>query len=237
MAKILKSAQFNPEPFTAGGKNHRAVPASTSNDAPVPSAPPPLNPREEAERILEQAQIEANALMARAQAEAEQIRQQSRKAGLQSGYDDGKQAAEAEAVAMIADIKRVASAISAEHNALLKQSQEQLGTLALAIAKKILGHSLTIQPEVVTEMVAEVIDAANIHGGCFVHVHPDDFKILQPHWDAVSHLQQPESSWELVSDNRVSRGGCMIDVEGGTIDARLQTKLAQIETALQKAVE
>ncbi len=237
MAKILKSASFNPEPVTAGGKQHGTNGTSPPVDAATPPALPIVDPQAEAERLIETARTEAAALLARAEAEAEQIRQKARQAGLHSGYEDGKKAAEAEAVATITDIKRIAMAISTEQNAILHEAQQHLGALALAIAKKILGHSLTVQPEVITDMVADVIDAASIHGACFVHVHPEDYKLLQPHWDAVSHLQQPDSSWELVSDNRVSRGGCMIDVEGGTIDARVQTKLAKIEAALNKAIE
>ncbi len=237
MAKILKSARFNPEPVTAGQNHLQPHPADASAEA-MPVTPPPLSdPHAEAERILQTAQMETKAMRARAEAETEQIRKKARQVGLETGYNDGKQAAEAEAAVIIADLKRIAEAISAEHNTLLQQSQAQLGILALAIAKKILSHTLIVQPEVVADMVAEVIETANIHGGCHVHVHPDDYKILQPHWDAVSHLQQLDSSWELVSDNRVSRGGCMIDIEGGTIDARLQTKLVQIETALAKAIE
>ncbi len=238
MAKILKSARFDPEPVTAGRNHLQPRPNDApAEKSPMMPAPPPPDPHAEAERIVQAAKAEAHALIARAEAEAEQIRKKARQVGLETGYNDGKQAAEKEAAEGIANIKRIAEAMSAEHEALLHNTKEYLGTLALAIAKKILTHTLTVQPEVVADMVAEVIEAANIHGGCYVHVHPSDYKILQPHWEAVSHLQQPDSSWELVSDNRVSRGGCMIDIEGGTIDARMQTKLAQIETALAKAIE
>ncbi len=234
MGKILKSARFDPQPVTAGNS------PSTTDDTPAadgeqPPVTPPLDPQAEAERIVADAEAEARAIIARAEAEAEQVRTSARQVGLQTGYADGKQAAETEAAEMIAAIKKVAQSATAAHNQLLEDAESHLGQLGLAIAKKILTHSLTVEPEIITEIVAEVIDSASIHGSCYVRVHPEDYKILQPHWEAVAHLQQPDEPWELIADSHISRGGCMIDIEGGTIDARLQTKLAQIEAALAKA--
>lgn len=237
MGKILKSVRFDPQPVTTGNGPSAADTASAMDGNAQSTATPPLDPQAEAARIIDEAKAEAQSIIARAEEEAAQIRRQARQEGLQSGYADGKQAAEKEAAEIIASIKKVAqSAVEAQNN-LLKDAEAHLGELGLAIAKKILTHSLTVSPEIITEIVAEVIDSANIQGSCHVRVHPEDYKILQPHWEAVSHLQQPDEPWELIADNRISRGGCMVDVEGGTIDARLQTKLAQVESALATATE
>ncbi len=237
MGKILKSARFDPQPVTAGAASTVETPAQPEiAGTEMPPAPPP-DPQAEAERIIAEADAQAKAIIARAEAEAEQIRKQARQVGLQTGYDDGKQAAEKEAAEIVAEIKKVAQSAIEAQNKLLKDAESHLGELGLAIAKKILAHSLTVAPEIITEIVAEVIDAANIQGSCHVRVHPDDFKILKPHWEAVAHLQHPDETWELVADNHINRGGCMIDIEGGTIDARLQTKMAQVESALAKATE
>jgi len=233
MGKILKSARFDPQPVTAGSHSAAAEETATT-DSEHPAAPS-LDPQAEAERIIADAKAEAHAIIARAEAEAEQVRANARQVGLQTGYADGKQAAETEAAEMIAAIRKVTQSAKIAHNQLLEDAESHLGQLGLAIAKKILTHSLTVEPEIITEIVAEVIDSAGIHGSCYVRVHPEDYKILQPHWDAVAHLQQPDEPWELIADSHISRGGCMIDIEGGTIDARLQTKLAKIEAALEKA--
>ncbi len=230
MGKILKSARFDPQPVTAGNTPSSAEDAAAADSE--QTAPPPLDPQAEAARIIAEAEAEAHAIIARAEAEAEQVRTKARQVGLQTGYADGKQAAEKEAAEMIAAIKKVAQSATAAHNQLLTDAEKHLGQLGLAIAKKILTHALTVEPEIITEIVAEVIDSAGIHGSCYVRVHPEDYKILQPHWDAVAHLQQPDEPWELIADSHINRGGCMIDIEGGTIDARLQTKLAQIDAAL-----
>lgn len=239
MAKILKSAKFNPTPIHAG----KAKPATTmlpDDDAVViqskVSPTLPKNPQAEAAAILEEAKARAEELLAQAQNDVEKIYADAQKEGWEKGYAEGKEKGEAELKSLVENIQSVAESTVAEHNQFLEQSKSDIGKLAITALKKILTHTLQTQPEIVADVVAEVIDAANIHGECYVRVNPKDFKILQPHWNAVSHLQQPDSTWELISDKRVGRGGCMIDIEGGTIDARLQSKLAQIESALTQAI-
>jgi len=233
MGKILKSARFNPDPVTAGssfGAAHSSYADSANTEPAVPL--PPLDPHAEAERIVKTAETQAEAIIARAETEAEQVRHKAWQEGLQSGYADGKQAAEKEAKEITASIKNVAQAAVELQNKLLLNAEQNLGKLGLAVDKKIITRTLTVKPDIINDIVAEVIDSASIQGNCYVRVHPADYKILQPHWDAVSHLQQPDTPWELISDSNISRGGCLIDIEGGIIDARLQTKLAQIDAAL-----
>ena len=240
MAKILKSPNFDPTPIHAG-KNKPIAPIESDNGAVVIQAKSqpvlPKDPQAEAQAILDSAKAEAEELLAQAQSEVDKIYADAKKEGWEEGYAEGKSAGEATLEATIADIQKVSESAVDAHNKLLAQSKADMGTIAFAATKKILTEALKVQPEIIAEIVAEVIEEASIHGECYVRVNPKDFAILQPHWKAVAHLQQPDSTWELIPDKRVSRGGCMIDIEGGTIDARLQTKISQIETALSQVVD
>lgn len=239
MSKILKSPNFDPTPIHAG-KNKSIAPITPDDGTVVIQAKPqpalPKDPQAEAEAILASAKAEAEQLLAQAQNDVDKIYADAKKEGWEEGYAEGKATGETELESIIADIQKVSESTVEAHNKLLAQSKADMGTIALAATKKILTETLTVQPDIIAEIVAEVIEEASIHGECYVRVNPKDFAILQPHWKAVAHLQQPDSTWELIPDKRVSRGGCMIDIEGGTIDARLQTKISQIETALSQVV-
>lgn len=240
MAKILKSPNFDPTPVHAG-KNNPTLPVMPNDDTVIIQTKPqpvlPKDPRAEATAILESAKTEAEQLLAQAKNDVDKIYADAKKEGWETGYAEGKTASEATLEALVTDIQKVAESTLSAHNKLLAQSKADMGVIALAATKKILTESLEMQPDIIAEIVAEVIEAASIHGECYVRVNPKDFAILQPHWKAVAHLQQPDSTWELIPDKRISKGGCMIDIEGGTIDARLQTKISQIEAALLQAVD
>ena len=42
---------------------------------------------------------------------------------------------------------------------------------------------------------------------------------------------------EIVDDRRVGDGGCVIETNAGTIDAKIETQLAEVERALANAIE
>jgi flagellar biosynthesis/type III secretory pathway protein FliH len=57
--------------------------------------------------------------------------------------------------------------------------------------------------------------------------------LLAPHWEAVAALQHPDKRWDLVADKQIERGGCLIESGGGTVDARLEKRLTQVERAFE----
>ncbi len=239
MSKVLKSAKFDPQNRVQVSAGPFALPSEQANPAAsggVPQAAA-LNPQQQAEAILATAHQQAEILLSQAQAQIEIWQKEAQQQGWQAGYTEAKQAAEAELADTLRHVHKLAQSAVEAHNQLLAKSQAKLGDLALAVARKIISQTLKATPEIVSDVVAEVIEAANIHGACYVRVNPEDYTILQPHWDAVAHLQQPNAPWRLIPDIRISRGGCMIDVEGGTIDAQVETKLAQIEMAFEQTSE
>jgi len=46
--------------------------------------------------------------------------------------------------------------------------------------------------------------------------------------DGIDHL-------EITDDQRVGKGGCIIETNAGNIDARIETQLEQVEKALMAA--
>jgi flagellar biosynthesis/type III secretory pathway protein FliH len=98
---------------------------------------------------------------------------------------------------------------------------------------KIIGKELTVNPKAVTDIVAQTIEAANVQGSGCIRVNPQDYEILGPLWDAIPSLQPSGRTWELVADKNITRGSCLIETNGGIIDARLETQLAQVSAAIE----
>jgi len=181
--------------------------------------------------LLAEAQAQIEQMFSQARAQIATWREEARQAGWQAGYDEGHQAAMAELAQTLDQVRTIAESAVEAHAKFLRDSQPEIGRLAVAIAEKIIGRELTVNPSAISDIVAQVIEAAAVQDACRIHVNPHDYEILKPHWDAISVLQQPGRSWDLVADKNIERGGCVIETGGGTIDAQLRTQLGQVEQA------
>jgi flagellar assembly protein FliH len=107
--------------------------------------------------------------------------------------------------------------------------QEQLTELAIAIARQLLRRELKIDPSQVIAVVRETVAllpaaARDVR----VLLHPEDAALLRERLVAP----QIESAWTLLEDPMMSRGGCRVTAEAAQIDARVETRLAAVMSAL-----
>jgi flagellar assembly protein FliH len=114
--------------------------------------------------------------------------------------------------------------------ALDTEVQQQLVTLAGAIARQIVRRELKTHPDEIVAVIRETVallplSARDVH----VHLHPEDARLVR------SCLAEASSdrAWSIVEDPIVSRGGCRVSSENSTIDAQLEQRLgAAIAAAL-----
>jgi flagellar biosynthesis/type III secretory pathway protein FliH len=105
--------------------------------------------------------------------------------------------------------------------------EQQVVRLALAIAEKVVERELKEDPSLVVDVVRsainEVQDATSVH----VRVHPNDYALVEPHWQAMGRnsLGEPIA---LVADERVEQGGCLIETAIGHVDGQISTRLSQV---------
>ncbi len=105
--------------------------------------------------------------------------------------------------------------------------------LALLVAERILRRELDLDPSVVERVVHNALwkipQARRLH----VRVNPDDADRLQSDPELLKDLRIDE----VVADRRVQRGGCLIEVEGQTLDGTIDGQLEQVRAAMDKALE
>ncbi|NJN92620.1 MAG: hypothetical protein HC875_00330 [Anaerolineales bacterium] len=187
----------------------------------------------EAAALISEAQNHVEMMLNQAQVQVSCWQEEAREAGWQTGYEAGQQAIEEKMSESVTTILQLAQSATEAYDQFLQKSQGELGQLAVAIAKKIMGKELTLNPKAVTDIVAQALQAASIRGACCIRLNPKDYEIVEPYWNAIPSLQPSGKTWELVPDPNIQLGGCIIEANGGTIDAQIGTQLEQIEAALQ----
>jgi flagellar biosynthesis/type III secretory pathway protein FliH len=201
---------------------------TTDPDSAVLVSPPAPEPEEDLAEV--QAQVEMMLNQARSQVAVWQ--EEAQQAGWQAGYDEAQQAAMDSLAEALATARQIARSAAEAREKLLRQSQSELHRLAMAIAEKVIGHELSATPEIIADIVTNVVENACVREACIFRVNPDDYDVLHARWSHVAAGQTADHAWELVADRRISRGGCLIEVNGGSLDARLETRLAQVAQAL-----
>ncbi len=183
--------------------------------------------------LVTEAQAHVELMLKQARLQVNTWEEEARQQGWQTGYTEARQAVETELAEALTAVQQLAESTMQAHNQFLNDNQAEVGRLAIAIAEKIIGKELSLNPKIITDIIAQAIKAANIRGACRILVNSKDYEIIEPFWTAIPSFQPPGYTWELLPDTRVSRGGCIIEAGGGTIDAQLETQLEQVATALQ----
>lgn len=240
---ILKSVKFERDvrvPVAVGQKRAEPTPppvetAESEHSANIQPAAPPL--KENPTSMLAKAQAHVEMMLNQAQMQVATIQEEARKTGWEAGYSEAKQTTEQELNQTVATIKQVVETALSERERFWRENQRAVGELVVAIAERIISQELNINPKIVTEIVGRAIKDANITGACRIRVNPTDYEILIPSWETIPSLQPSDKKWELVSDETVSRGGCIIEANGGTLDAQVETQLLQIKRAFNNLGE
>ena len=160
--------------------------------------------QEEADRLLADARQEAKAILRRAKIRVKAWRQKAR--------------AEAEA----GSAERLAESlrqVARWRSQLAQGNQQQLLELAVAMADRLLGEQLKLEPERIASLCGQVIaESACQDQQLTIKLCPRDVEM------AGSWLESQED-FLIETDESLSPGDCMIASPWGEVDARLVTRL------------
>jgi flagellar biosynthesis/type III secretory pathway protein FliH len=173
---------------------------------------------------------EAEDVVARAHAEAEQIRAAAQQAGFEAGRAEALSAAQPAAEALQA----AARELSATVEDLTTRTEAAAVELALRIADQALGAAVAADPERVLDVVRGALRRLVERERVLLLVNPDDLEIVRERVaDLVGELGGIEHC-EVQAERRVARGGAVVRTEEGEIDATLDTKLTRGREVLEQ---
>lgn len=217
---------------------------------PSPPSPPPQgnkgareqgsrrNPRPVPSRIEAMAWKMAERLVADRVREIEEVAQERSEAAYRSGVEDGRslgrQAAREEMAPLLEALNRMTQEIGAQRDRLLERTENAVLQLAVAIARRILRTELTARPEAMLDIVRTCLSQVKESTRVVVRVHPADEQILRTQEERLQEAMGRFGAWELRGDAQVSRGGCLIETDFGTLDGRVESQLEEIERALRR---
>jgi flagellar assembly protein FliH len=188
------------------------------------AAPPPLirlaagdvtGAKSEAQKIIDQAAAEAEAIRAEAREEGRRAGREESAARLDEALDTLNQAVK-------------------ERKRIIKDAEAELLRLSLKIAEQIIRSEVSLHRDVCLNIVSEAISRISDREQIIVRANREDAEYLKRYKDRLSAMLDGVKSFSIIEDANIEPGGCVIETNLGFIDARIGTKLKSIEEALQK---
>lgn len=209
----------------------QAPPLWEPDPTPPPSAPggeagepAPADP-------LELARLQAATILEQAQRQAAQVLAEARI----QGYNDGLAQAEAEVKEKVAALEALEAAVNARQDQFFARMQGEVVELAVAIASKVIGHEVEAHPDLVVEQVRGCLRQLQDRERIRVRVSPDDLETMRAAREQLLAAHDDIRRMDVVEDRRVSQGGCIVESENGTLDARLDRQLKEVERVMMEA--
>jgi flagellar assembly protein FliH len=190
----------------------------------------------DAEALLADAHSRARAMIDDAGARAEQIAEQARRAAHDAGHAAGTQAAEREMSELLATMRNLIEMARAERHKIIESAEPELVKLAMGIAERVLHQQIALDRNVVVEMAKVAISRLIDRDSVTVRVNPSDLERMREHREDVLAMGDVKNV-RIIEDQRVDRGGVVVETDAGSVDARVHTQLAEVKKVLHIEVD
>lgn len=203
----------------------------------------------QAQEVLDKAQAEAEKIVTDTKQEAKELLDKVQKEGYDAGYKDGKAEGIKDGKEKIEDelaeiVKqtnekaqktlRDAKELTAEY---FIEAEDDIVKIVVMAIEKILPQHFLDAPQVILPVVREAINHVRDQKEIIIHVEPYSYDlILMARPEFKSMLTDGTATIEIVSDDALQPGDCVIETPNGGVDARLSTQLDLLKRAVRSVL-
>ncbi len=168
---------------------------------------------------------------------ADLVKKQARDAGLAEGFEKGKQAVTAELDHVIQKLHQAYMNIEKFRKQLYLNAETDTVELAVAVARVIIGQEISIDREIVLNVVKEALGKVVDHEKIKIRINPSDLEIVKTALFQFLPLVENLENINFEADAAMSAGGCTVETNFGNIDARIENQLKQITESFAAELE
>jgi flagellar assembly protein FliH len=212
---------------------------------PIPMAPAPVDSDEiarqahelvataeqHAKAMIDDAHGRAAGLIADAVARAQTLVETTKAEAHNQGYSEGTLAADREMSDMMTTMRNLVDMARVERHKLIEDAEPEIVRLAVGIAERVLHQQIALDRGVVIEMAKVAIGRLVDRESVTVRVNPGDLERMREHRDEFLSAGDIKN-FRVIEDQRVDRGGVVVETDGGTIDAKISTQFNEAKRVL-----
>lgn len=189
--------------------------------------------REYAAGVREQMELEKQSFQLELQAMAEQ----AQNTGFMQGHEEGKQLGYNEAQALIEQAKETVSLSKYDYEKKVDSSERTILSLALKVAEKIIADTLTGDSELFLPLVKKALKEAREYREIQLHIHPSHYEFLLVQKEDLIRIFPKETELYIFPDSELTEQSCIIESANGRIDASVDQQLDEIKRKLYELLE
>ncbi|MFT4551959.1 MAG: type III secretion protein L [Chlamydiales bacterium] len=118
-----------------------------------------------------------------------------------------------------------------------EETKKVIIPLALKAAKKIVGRQIELNPETVVEIVASALKSVSHHKKVVIYVNKQDLEILTEKKGRLKEVLDTVESLSIQDREDIDPLGCVIETEGGIINAQIENQWRALENAFQSLMK
>ena len=157
--------------------------------------------------------------------------EQAREEGYEAGMKEAARHIRDEIDSAMAQIGALANGLEEARQDLYREIEDTAVEVIFTCVTRILGRAATDR-KLAVEMVQNVIGQVKDRERLLVRVSPKDYEIVQAELQRSGSAGQFHSNFQLVADQLVQLGGCVVESDAGSLDARLEIQIKHLKDAL-----
>ena len=178
--------------------------------------------KKEAEHILEEAKIKA-----------EQIEKEAYKKGFEEGKRKGLEEEKKVVEPLIETVKKELLEIGRVKEEIYRSIESEMLELVLAVSKKVIHKEVTTDRDTVLNTIRAAISSVVSKEEIKIKINQEDLELAKEIKVDISSLIEGVKNITVEGDISVGRGGCIVETNYGSIDARIEQQIEAIEHALK----
>lgn len=111
--------------------------------------------------------------------------------------------------------------------------EKMIVPIALKAAKKIVQKEIEQSPDTIVEIVSANLKAVSQHKQITIYVNKKDLDHLESQKPRLKEIFEKLESLSIRARSDIEPGGCMIETEGGIINAQLENRWKVLENAFE----
>lgn len=199
-------------------------------------------PKAQAElKNIEQNQLDINNNIIQAQQQTELLQ------ALEKARQEGQEAAllqasqeqalkESELREISARLAGSIDALVASSQALWAHAQQEVLSLAVELAQRLLNSELQQHPESLLEMTKSLLSEVHAESSLRLRFNPEDLALIESQRTLLEMNLDSLVEIQLLADAEIERGGCVIEADDRELDGRIGNRLRLMSESLQQSL-
>lgn len=185
------------------------------------------------DEIAKKTSDEIDAMLAEAKGRVKGIEDEAKIRGYEEGLKKGREDAAREVSSIVESMKESIESLMDTRQEFFGKAEKEMIDLVTMVSSEIVLREIKEDENVIADLVRKAVEEIHIQQKVKIRVNPADLENVRHIEEKLIEEVEAIKGVELVADRKVTRGGCVIETNIGTLDATVENRLMAIHRNLR----